>query len=83
MQISINNLKKCFGEKVAVDIESLDIHNGDIIGLVGNNGAGKSTLLKLLSKVTADRPSLSRTNDVRTEAAHSLSFVQLSRASSV
>lgn len=48
MQISINNLKKCFGEKVAVDIESLDIHNGDIIGLVGNNGAGKTTLFRLM-----------------------------------
>lgn len=48
MHITINGLKKCFGEKVAVDIDSLDIHSGDIIGLVGNNGAGKTTLFRLM-----------------------------------
>lgn len=48
MNIKINNLKKCFGEKVAVNIESYEIQSGDIIGLVGNNGAGKSTLFRLM-----------------------------------
>ena len=48
MEIQIRNLKKCFGEKVAVNIESYDIHSGDILGLVGNNGAGKSTLFRLI-----------------------------------
>jgi ABC-2 type transport system ATP-binding protein len=48
MQIQINNLKKCFGEKVAVNIESYTIHSGEMLGLVGNNGAGKSTLFRLI-----------------------------------
>lgn len=48
MQIQINNLKKSFGEKVAVDISQFTIHHGDIVGLVGNNGAGKTTLFRLL-----------------------------------
>ena len=48
MQISINGLKKCFGEKTAVDIETLDLHSGEIVGLVGNNGAGKTTLFRLM-----------------------------------
>ncbi len=48
MNIIINNLKKTFGEKVAVDIERYEIHSGDILGLVGNNGAGKSTLFRLI-----------------------------------
>ena len=48
MEIIINNLRKTFGEKVAVDIPELTIHSGELLGLVGNNGAGKSTLFRLI-----------------------------------
>ena len=48
MDIIIKDLKKTFGEKVAVDIPELTIHSGDLLGLVGNNGAGKSTLFRLI-----------------------------------
>ena len=46
--ITINDLKKQFGEKVAVDIAEFEIHDGEILGLVGNNGAGKTTLFRLM-----------------------------------
>ena len=48
MDIKIEQLKKCFGEKVAVDIAQYTSQNGDMIGLVGNNGAGKTTLFRLM-----------------------------------
>lgn len=48
MNIIIKDLKKTFGEKVAVDIPELTIHSGELLGLVGNNGAGKSTLFRLI-----------------------------------
>ena len=48
MKIQIENLKKSFGEKVAVDIEQYEIKDGEMLGLVGNNGAGKSTLFRLM-----------------------------------
>jgi ABC-2 type transport system ATP-binding protein len=48
MEIKIEQLKKCFGEKVAVDIDNYTVHSGDMLGLVGNNGAGKTTLFRLM-----------------------------------
>ena len=46
--ITIDKLKKNFGEKVAVDIEHYEINQSDMLGLVGNNGAGKTTLFRLM-----------------------------------
>lgn len=46
--ISLANLVKKFGSTIAVDIDNLVIHGGEIFGLVGNNGAGKTTLLRLM-----------------------------------
>ena len=58
--ITIDNLKKQFGETVACDIPSLTIADGEIIGLVGNNGAGKTTLFRLiLDLLKADEGHLS------------------------
>ena len=46
--ITINHLKKAFGNNVACDIEQFKINDGEILGLVGNNGAGKTTLFRML-----------------------------------
>lgn len=48
MKIQIRNLKKCFGDKTAVNIPDFTVNDGEIIGLVGNNGAGKTTLFRLM-----------------------------------
>lgn len=48
MEIKIENLKKIYNNNTVLDIEALDIHEGELIGLVGNNGAGKTTLLRLM-----------------------------------
>lgn len=48
MFLKLDNIRKTFGEKVAVEIGSLTIDKGGIVGLVGNNGAGKTTLFRLI-----------------------------------
>lgn len=48
MKIQIEHLKKCYNEKVAVDISEYQIAEGEMLGLVGNNGAGKTTLFRLM-----------------------------------
>ena len=46
--ITIQNLKKSFGETVACDLPQFTVADGEILGLVGNNGAGKTTLFRML-----------------------------------
>ena len=48
MQITISKLKKAFNDNMAVNIDSLHVNDGEIIGLVGNNGAGKTTMFRLM-----------------------------------
>ena len=48
MELNIKDLKKVYGDKIALDIPELTIGSGQLVGLVGNNGAGKTTLLRLI-----------------------------------
>ncbi|TKC07652.1 ABC transporter ATP-binding protein [Pedobacter frigoris] len=48
MILEISNLKKTYGSRTVVNINELQINEGETIGLVGNNGAGKTTLFRML-----------------------------------
>ncbi|MEM7469986.1 MAG: ATP-binding cassette domain-containing protein [Pseudomonadota bacterium] len=47
--VDLRNISISFGGVRAVDNVSLDLHAGEVVGLLGHNGAGKSTLIKILS----------------------------------
>ncbi|MCA9115222.1 MAG: ABC transporter ATP-binding protein [Planctomycetaceae bacterium] len=47
--LEVNNLKKSFGELVAVDDLSFHVDAGEVLGLLGPNGAGKSTTMMMLA----------------------------------
>lgn len=47
--INLTNVNKSFGHVTALNINDLQISDGDMIALIGADGAGKTTLLKLLT----------------------------------
>ena len=46
--VSCVDLSRRFGDFIAADKVSFDIHQGEIFGLLGPNGAGKSTTFRML-----------------------------------
>ena len=49
--IAAEELRKTFGEVVAVDNISLTVPRGSVLGLLGVNGAGKTTMVRMLATV--------------------------------
>jgi ABC-2 type transport system ATP-binding protein len=47
--IDVRHLRKQYGDLVAVDDATFEVHEGEIFGLLGPNGAGKSTTIGCLS----------------------------------
>ncbi len=47
--VEMRNIKVAFGGVHAVEDVSIDLHEGEVVGLVGGNGAGKTTLMRVLS----------------------------------
>jgi ABC-2 type transport system ATP-binding protein len=47
--ISVENLVKAFGPKLAVNDVSFTVERGEVLGFLGPNGAGKSTTMRMIT----------------------------------
>ena len=54
MKIIVDNLRREFGQTIAVDDVSFQFESGQIFGFVGPNGAGKTTTMRIMA--TLDEP---------------------------
>ena len=49
--LKVNNLNVYYGQIHAIKDASFEVHQGEVVALIGANGAGKSTILKTVSGI--------------------------------
>ena len=49
--IKIDHLSKKYNDNVVLDDISLEIKQGDVVGIIGPSGTGKSTLLRCVNRL--------------------------------
>jgi ABC-2 type transport system ATP-binding protein len=69
--VTTENLRRLFGERVALDDVSFSVREGEIFALLGPNGGGKTTLFRVLSTLLPPSSGTARIAgfDVQSEAA--------------
>jgi polar amino acid transport system ATP-binding protein len=51
VKISVKGLKKCFGELDVLKGMDVEVHEGEVVCLIGPSGSGKSTFLRCLNRL--------------------------------
>jgi ABC-2 type transport system ATP-binding protein len=51
--LKLENIRKAYGDNVAVDNLSLSVPKGSIYGIIGPNGAGKTTTIRMIMDIIA------------------------------
>jgi branched-chain amino acid transport system ATP-binding protein len=73
MILSVENLTIAYGNIKAVDDISFEVHEGEIVTLIGANGAGKSSTLRAISGIVPYSGRITyRQQDLRSVPAHQI-----------
>lgn len=73
MVVKVNNLVKRYGKLIALDHFNLEVHEGEIFGLLGPNGSGKSTAIGcILSLLSFDKGTIEVFNKPMSPTAYDL-----------
>ncbi|NLZ82163.1 MAG: amino acid ABC transporter ATP-binding protein [Clostridiales bacterium] len=51
MLLRADHLEKCFGETEVLNDISIEVHEGEVVAIIGPSGSGKSTLLRCLTQL--------------------------------
>ena len=65
--LAAQDLAVQYGPQIVLKNATLNVHQADRIGLIGNNGSGKSTLLRIIAgELQPDSGSISQRRDILT-----------------
>ncbi len=59
IKLSASNLQVAYGGNTALAINAIELHAGEVLGVVGGNGAGKSTLVNACAGWSRGKPQVS------------------------
>ena len=79
--LQLDNVAKSFKGLMAVNFVTMDVNQGEILGLIGPNGAGKTTLFNLITGVHLPTKGkiVFENNDITTTAPHRRSWLGIAR----
>jgi branched-chain amino acid transport system ATP-binding protein len=79
--LEVKEVTKTFGGILALNRVSFDVHEGEILGIIGPNGSGKTTLINCITgfiKMTSGRV-LYRSKDISGKSAHKIADMGVTR----